>query len=110
MTSSQMAARLGFGGRADAVARSLLGDVLVVQFGRTRCSWRIVETEAYLGPHDAACHTAGGRTLRNRSMWVGGGHLYVYRIYGVHLCLNIVSGRKNEGAAVLIHALEPLSR
>ena len=91
------------------LARSLLGQHLVRQHATGRVSGRIVEVEAYLGPHDLASHTAGGRrTPRNESMYLGGGHAYVYLIYGMHHCFNITAGRPGTGAAVLIRALEPV--
>ncbi|MDG2422904.1 MAG: DNA-3-methyladenine glycosylase [Phycisphaerales bacterium] len=103
------ARRLGFGGDAIGVARSLLGQMLVRCLGGSRMVGRIVEVEAYLGPHDLACHTAGGRrTPRNESMYLGGGHAYVYLIYGMHHCVNITTGRRASGAAVLIRAVEPM--
>ena len=69
---------------------------------------RIVETEAYLGPEDAASHAAI-RPIAARALFYGqGGHAYVYRIYGVHLCLNAITGAAGEPGCVLIRALEPL--
>lgn len=101
--------RLRFSGDAFGVARSLLGQHLVRCVDGQRVSGRIVEVEAYLGPHDLASHTAGGRrTARNESMYLGGGHAYVYLIYGMHHCFNITSGPRDSGAAVLIRGLEPL--
>jgi len=90
------------------VARRLLGQRLVrTQRGRRTCGI-IVETEAYLGIPDRAAHTHGGRrTERNRSMWGVGGHAYVYFIYGMHCCMNVVAGRAEEPVAVLIRALQP---
>jgi DNA-3-methyladenine glycosylase len=90
-------------------ARRLLGQRLVRVVGGRRLAGRIVEVEAYLGPADRACHTFGGRrTPRNQSMWLGGGHAYVYFTYGMHFMLNVVCGEPGLGAAVLVRAIEPL--
>lgn len=95
---------------AAGLARALLGQVLVrVLDDGTRLTGRIVETEAYLGEVDRAAHTYGGRrTARNATMWGPAGHAYVYFIYGLHHCMNVVAGRAEEPVAVLIRALEPL--
>jgi DNA-3-methyladenine glycosylase len=95
---------------AESVARALLGQVIVSTIDGELTSGRIVETEAYVGPHDAASHAAEriGRTRRNESMYGAPGIAYVYRIYGVHWCLNVVTDRAEYPAAVLIRALEPI--
>jgi len=67
---------------------------------------RLVETEAYLGPEDLAAHSARGRTARNEPMWGPPGHLYVYRIYGIHDCVNVVCGPGYKPEAVLLRAGE----
>jgi DNA-3-methyladenine glycosylase len=94
---------------AEAVARDLLGCVLARRLsdgGVHRA--RIVETEAYVGPHDLASHSSKGRTARNASMWGPGGRAYVYLVYGMHHCLNVVTGPEGHGEAVLLRAAEPL--
>lgn len=91
------------------VARELLGKKLVRIYKGKRLSGIITEVEAYLGVHDKACHTfAGKRTARTESMYLAGGHTYVYLIYGIYNCLNVVSSVANCPEAVLIRAIEPI--
>jgi DNA-3-methyladenine glycosylase len=94
---------------AEVVARGLLGAVLVRELPRGTIRARLVETEAYAGAHDRASHAfRGRRTPRNESMYLAGGHAYVYRIYGIHFCLNVVTGEAETGVAVLLRAAEVL--
>ena len=92
------------------LAKALLGQILVRRFGDGRAlSGRIVEVEAYLGIPDRAAHSYGGRrTKRNASMYLDGGHAYVYFVYGMHWCFNVVSDREEAPTACLIRALEPV--
>jgi DNA-3-methyladenine glycosylase len=90
------------------LAQALLGKRLVRIWRGKRLSGLIVETEAYLGAADRAAHTWNGRaTERVKSMYLEGGHAYVYLIYGMHYCLNVVAREEGEPEAVLIRALEP---
>jgi DNA-3-methyladenine glycosylase len=91
----------------DALARHLIGKNVVRRFDDGSLAWgRIVETEAY-APGDAASHAFRGQTPRNRAMFAGPLHAYVYFIYGSVFCLNVSSEIEGLGAAVLIRALEP---
>ena len=92
----------------EIVAKELLGKILVKKSGQKTLASRIVETEAYLSDGDLSCHAAVGKTTRNAPMFEAGGILYVYKIYGVHHCINFVTGQKGKGSAVLIRAAEPL--
>lgn len=92
------------------VARDLLGKTLVHQFANgTQLSGKIVETEAYLGGDDPACHSYNLRcTPRTSPMFKRGGISYIYFIYGMYYCFNVVTGEENAPEAVLVRALEPL--
>ncbi len=95
---------------AELVARELLGACVVSDCDGQRCVGRIVETEAYPGPHDPASHASAaiGRTSRNDPMYGPPGTAYIHLNFGVHWCLNAVVGPEGHPAAVLIRALEPV--
>jgi len=90
------------------VARDLLGKCLVRRFDGQRLTGSIVEVEAYCGENDQACHASCGPTRRNAPMYGPPGHTYVYLIYGMYCCLNVVTEQEGIPAAVLIRALEPI--
>jgi DNA-3-methyladenine glycosylase len=91
------------------VARSLLGCVLWRRLGRELLAARLVEVEAYLGANDSASHARRGlRSARNESMYLEGGHAYVYFTYGMHWCVNVVTQEADIAEAVLLRAAEPL--
>ncbi len=93
---------------ATKLARDLIGTVLVHRVRGKEYRARIVETEAYVGPHDLASHSSKGRTKRTEVMFGPAGRAYVYLIYGMYEMFNIVAGRTGSGQAVLIRAAEPL--
>ncbi len=91
------------------IARSLLGKILVTNINGKRTSGRIVETEAYRGFDDKACHAYGNKkTERTKTMFLEGGRSYVYLCYGIHHLFNVVTGPKDQADAVLIRAIEPI--
>ncbi len=94
---------------ADVVAPDLLGRLVVRELDGERLVLRVVEVEAYLGACDRASHAwADRRTARTASLFRDGGSAYVYFIYGVHHMFNVVTGRADDGSAVLIRAGEPV--
>ncbi|MFL6717558.1 MAG: DNA-3-methyladenine glycosylase [Burkholderiaceae bacterium] len=101
-------ARTFFDRDTELVARELLGCLLVHRVDGVERVGRIVETEAYLGVGDLAAHSARGVTPRTQVMFGPPGHAYVYLIYGMHHCLNIVTEAEGQGTAVLLRALEPV--
>lgn len=94
---------------AAKVARDLIGKNLVRRIGKMRTAFAVTETEAYEGVHDLASHSSKGRTVRTEVMFGPPGHLYIYRIYGIHWMLNIVTGKVGEASAVLIRGVEGIS-
>jgi DNA-3-methyladenine glycosylase len=92
-----------------SVARDMVGQLLVREVEGQRLVGRIVETEAYIGPEDTACHASKGRTPRTEVMFGPPGHAYIYLVYGMHHMLNLITEAVGFPAAVLVRAIEPLS-
>jgi DNA-3-methyladenine glycosylase len=90
------------------VAKELLGKFLVHKLRGVERVGKIVESEAYLGPHDLAAHSAKGLTERTKIMFGPPGHAYVYFIYGMYFCVNVVTEREGHASAVLLRAIEPV--
>ena len=108
LRSTRRADRAFFEHPAAEVARELLGHYLIHQFEGCELAARIVETEAYLGSGDPAAHSARGLTKRTRVLFGPPGHAYVYLIYGMHECLNLVTDPAGQAGWVLLRALEPV--
>jgi DNA-3-methyladenine glycosylase len=89
------------------LARALIGCLLVTDDGTDRTAGTIVETEAYAGPTDLASHARAGRTKRTAPMFGPGGHAYVYLVYGMHSCMNVVAETDGVAGAALIRAIAP---
>lgn len=91
------------------VARELLGKLLIRKIGSRYMSGKIVETEAYRGFDDTACHGSKGKSKKCKAMFADSGKIYVYLVYGIHFMLNIVTEKKDFPSAVLIRAIKPMS-
>lgn len=109
MRDAKLLRRAFFNRDPRAVARELLGKLIVRREGRKQLAGRIVEVEAYLGAGDLAAHAAAGHTARNAVLWGPPGHAYIYFIYGVHYCLNISCLPAGDAGCILIRALKPVS-
>ncbi len=107
MTNTTPLPRKFFARNTHVVARDLLGKILVRKINGKTFSGTITEVECYVGFNDLASHAARGKTSRNEVMFGDAGHAYVYLIYGMYNCLNIVTGKKDFPAAILIRALQP---
>ncbi len=90
------------------VAPELLGKLLVYNTHDEQRIGRVVEVEAYLGPGDLAAHSARGPTPRTRAMFGPPGHAYIYLVYGMHICMNVVTEPEGTGTGILLRALEPV--
>jgi DNA-3-methyladenine glycosylase len=107
--SCQKLPRSFFRRPATELAHALIGKILVRRIHGKAFQARVVETEAYLGPHDLASHASKGRTRRTEVLFGPAGRAYVYLIYGMYQMLNVVAGDLGEAQAVLIRAAKPLN-
>ena len=94
---------------AVTVARQLPGMEIILEAGKKAGRYMITETEAYLGDGDRACHASRGKTPRTEPMYMEGGHLYIYFVYGMHWMLNVVTGPADSPQAVLIRGVSQFS-
>ena len=109
IAASRIPERSYFARPTEQVARDLLGTILVHDTRDGLIAGSIVETEAYLGQGDRAAHSSAGRTSRTRVIFGPPGHAYVYRIYGMYVCLNVIAEPDGVPGCVLIRAVEPLA-
>jgi DNA-3-methyladenine glycosylase len=108
MSDTQKLARAFYDRDTVVVAGELLGKRLVHRSGGIERAGRIVEVEAYLGPRDLASHSSRGLTERTRVMFGPPGHAYVFFVYGMYSCMNVVTEREGHASAVLLRAVEPV--
>lgn len=108
LAATRLPARSFYARPTVEVARSLLGTILLHRTDQGLLAGVIVEVEAYLGQDDPAAHSSAGRTARTRVIFGDPGHAYVYKIYGLHHCLNVVAEPGGTPGCVLVRALEPV--
>lgn len=108
LAATRLPARSFYARPTVEVARSLLGTVLLHRTDEGLLAGVIVEVEAYLGQDDPAAHSSAGRTARTRVIFGNPGHAYVYKIYGLHHCLNVVAEPGGTPGCVLVRAMEPV--
>ena len=108
LAATRLPARSFYARPTVEVARSLLGTILLHRTNEGLLAGVIVEVEAYLGQDDPAAHSSAGRTARTQVIFGNPGHAYVYKIYGLHHCLNVVAEPEGTAGCVLIRALEPV--